>query len=125
MNTFAQRNNSSIYAEELMNEFLQNETNFIEKYTGKRITITGIILDKATPKDNIPEKDFNYIIIGEDEENRIIIFLYFNEFVYWSVKEGETITVEGNFREVEYLKHVQTGKIVWKKIVLGECKIKK
>jgi hypothetical protein len=61
MNTFAQINNSPIDAEELMNEFLKNENDFIKKYTGKKITITGIIFGKGTPKDNIPEKDFSQV----------------------------------------------------------------
>jgi hypothetical protein len=125
MNTFAQINNSPIDAEELMNEFLQNESCFIKKYTDKKITITGIILGKGTPKDTIPEKDFNYIVMGNFEETGICTFFYFNEFVYWNVKEGETITIEGNFREIKYINDFYSGRIVFKNIIIGECKIKK
>jgi hypothetical protein len=123
MNTFSQIHDVPIDAEELMNEFLQNETNFMQKYTGKKIAITGIIFGRGTPKDNIPEKDFNYIVMGNFEETGICIFFYFNEFVYWGVKEGETITIEGNFREIEYIKNYYSGEIVFK-IIIGECKIK-
>jgi hypothetical protein len=125
MNTFAQINNSPINAEELMNEFLQNETNFIKKYTDKKITITGKIFGKGTPKDDIPEKDFNYIVIGNFEETGVCVFFYFNEFINWNVKEGEIITVEGNFREIKYIKDFYSGEIVFKNIIIGECKIKK
>jgi hypothetical protein len=102
---------------ELMNEFLQNEPNALKKYTGKRITITGEISNKATPKDNPPKKDFNYITFGNGDTDGIYIMCYFNEYVYWTVKVGEKITVEGNFREIESIGNV------YKEITLGECKI--
>jgi hypothetical protein len=125
MNTFAQINDSPIDAEEFMNEFLQNETEFIERYTGKKITISGIVFGKGTPKDDIPTKDFNYIVMGNFEETGVCIFFYFNEFIYWGVKEGETITVEGNFREIQYTKDFHSGKTAFKNIIIGESKIKK
>jgi hypothetical protein len=110
-------NNVIISTKVFIGEFSENETNAFEKYSGKRITITGIIFEKATPKDNIPEKDFNYLVFGEYSKNGIGIQCYFNEFVYSTVETGETVTVEGNFREITY-----AGDL-FKMIVLGECKI--
>jgi hypothetical protein len=112
-----QENNAIVSAEAFIDEFSENETNAFEKYSGKRITITGIIFEKATPKDNIPEIDFNYLVFGEYSKNGIGIQCYFNEFVYSTVETGKTITVEGNFREITYAGDV------FKLIVLGECKI--
>ena len=108
-----------------MIDFLQNETEFVERYSGKRITITGEIFSKSTPKDNMPEKDFNYIVFQDSKNNDIEIgvLCYFDEFVYWEVNERQTIIVEGNFRIIDYIRDYDTGNIVKKYIVLGECKI--
>jgi hypothetical protein len=100
-----------------MGEFLENEAKALKKYAGKRITITGALFEKATPKDNIPETDFNYLVFGDYWENGIGILCYFNEFVYFSVETGETVSVEGNFREIRSAGDVFTV------IVLGECAI--
>jgi hypothetical protein len=116
-------------AKELMNEFLQDGPNDREKYTGKKITITGEISNKATLKDNPLEKDFNYITFGNGDTDGICIMCYFNEYVYWTVEVGERITIEGNFRgivlrgiEGSFWGIFSIGN-VYKEIILGECKI--
>ncbi|MDR2900918.1 MAG: OB-fold putative lipoprotein [Treponema sp.] len=109
--------NTEISAEELMDEFLKNEAIAQQKYSDTRITLTGIIFEKATPKDNVPKKDRNYIVFGNYNETKIGVQCYFDEFMYTSVNVGETITVEGNYRKVEYAGDV------FKMIVLGESKI--
>jgi hypothetical protein len=111
-----------IAAEELMNEFLNNGTQAQQKYRGKRIAITGTIFEKATrgitkwPVDNPPPKDFNYITFGDYKNIGICIQCNFNEHIYFSVNKGETITVKGNFREINY-------NDILKIIVIGECTI--
>ncbi|MDR2718564.1 MAG: OB-fold putative lipoprotein [Treponema sp.] len=108
--------------QELMNEFLNNETQALQKYKGKRIAITGTIFEKAAkgitswPVNNPPPKDFNYIIFGDYNNIGIGVQCNFNEHIYFSVNKGETITVSGNFREINYAN--DTLKIV----VIGECK---
>jgi hypothetical protein len=106
-----------IDAEELMNEFLSNETNVLQKYEGKNIVIVGVIFEKATPKDYTLEKDRNYIIFGDYSNTGIGIQCYFDDYIYSTVNIGERITVEGNFREITYAGNV------FKHIVLGESKI--
>jgi ppGpp synthetase/RelA/SpoT-type nucleotidyltranferase len=108
---------NAIEAKEFMSEFLQNEPSALKKYTGTRIKIIGEISNKATPKDNPPEKDFNYITFGNGDTDGIYIMCYFNEYVYWTVAVGEKIIIEGNFREIESIGNV------YKEITLGECKI--
>jgi hypothetical protein len=127
MNVKVNSQENNVSAEDLMNEFSQNENGFTLKYTGKKIVLTGKIFDKATPKDNIPEKDFNYIVFGDRERNGtgICVICYFNEFVYSRISIGEEIVVEGNFRKVDYIRNYHTKEIVYKDIILGECKILK
>jgi len=111
-----------ITAESLIDEFLSNEEQSQQKYRGKRITITGTIFEKATrgitkwPVDNPPPKDFNYITFGNYNDIGICIQCNFNEHIYFNVNKGETLTVIGNFREINYSN-------IYKIIVIGECKI--
>jgi hypothetical protein len=101
----------------LINEAAKNETGFSVTHNAQRIRIAGVVSGKATPKDNPPETDFNYLTFGENSEDGIFVLCYFNEYIFWDVEIGEELIVEGNFRSVDPYGANRSA------IIFGECKI--
>lgn len=96
-------------AEELIAEFSADPASATERYTGKRLQITGVISGRASPKDNIPKTNASYITFGEFGNGHVYITCYFDEVVIFELRKGDTITVTGNFVRFENIKDIIKG----------------
>jgi hypothetical protein len=86
-------------------EFTNDSVTALRKYKGKLLQITGRIVEKEFPKDNIPARDASQIIFGVVDERgnplfsgNTIIVCNFDEVVVHDLNEGETVTVRCYFK---------------------------
>ena len=106
----------TITTDDLRREFEVNPTEAEKRYTGKTLQVTGIVFERAQPKDNIPKKNASYLAFGDYDKDEVLLLCYFDTVHATSqIKRQDTVTLQGKFDMFS-----QKG---LKMIILRECKI--
>lgn len=97
INIYEKHQNNNIIiinANNMINEFFENNVSADKKYKGNIVEINGIIIYKAFPKDFIPLWDASCIYFGEDIGKGVNIVCYFDNIVVHDLEVGQEITVK-------------------------------
>ena len=111
-----------INADDLIKEFENNYQIASQKYKKKTIEITGEIIYRGFPKDNVPIWDASYIVFGRVDNRgshifsgNTMIMCYFDDVVVHDLRDNDIITIQCRFKKYETSSYNETKDIVFRK----------